>query len=383
MSKTVDIFIALLRSAITETKEEINFSDADFESLFSLAKFHDLAHIVYFELKRRGQLPEGDVCKKFKMQYDMSIFRHAKRMMAIAQIRETLEKAQIPFILLKGVALMNLYPEPWMRTSSDVDVLVREEDKSKAEQLFLEAGFNREYEGQYDISFFTQNHFHVELHYTSLEDYTSIKQSRVMEKAWDYSVQKRTDAFEYVMLDEVFYFYHIAHMAKHFRNGGNGVRTIIDTWLLNHQIVFDQTKRDVLLDKGGLRIFDRYAKELSEKWFCCINPSEPVEDFEEYIISGGVYGKTERNTAIRKKKTNNTLKYYLKRIFLPYSSIKHSYPILYKVPILLPFCWIVRWCKLLNPNVRRDAMNEMKEDGSNDIISIEKIEALMKGLEIW
>ena len=42
-----------------------------------------------------------------------------------------LEKAQIPFVPLKGSVIRKYYPEAWMRTSSDIDVLVHKEDVEK------------------------------------------------------------------------------------------------------------------------------------------------------------------------------------------------------------------------------------------------------------
>lgn len=110
MSKTVDTFISLLRSAVIQTNEEIDLADINYETLFSISKFHDLAHIVYYELNRRNALPKDEILAKFKQQYNMAILRHVKRMMAIEQIREILEKARIPFVLLKGAVLIDLYP---------------------------------------------------------------------------------------------------------------------------------------------------------------------------------------------------------------------------------------------------------------------------------
>lgn len=383
MNKTMNAFIALLRSAVMGTIEDIDLSDLDWESLYSLAKLHDLAHIVFYRLNQCNALGEGEIFRKFKNQYDMAIYRHVRREVTIAEIREILEKAQIPFVLLKGVVLMDLYPKPWMRTSSDVDVLVKEGDKSKAELVLIEAGYERDHEGQYDISFFTPNHFHVELHFTTQEDYTSINHSQVMRKTWDFFVQKQNGATEYVMLDEMFYFYHIAHMAKHFRNGGNGVRTIIDTWLLNHKICFDKEKRNALLREGGLQEFEERTRELADYWFSGLEPIKPLDGFEEYIINGGIYGTADRNIAIRKRKTGGKLKYYLKRIFLPYNEIKFSYPILKRVPFILPFCWVIRWFKLLNPKVRNRAKKEIHVGKTMDASKLDHIESLMKELKIW
>ena len=54
------------------------------------------------------------------------------------------------------------------------------------------------------------------------------------------------------MTDEMFYFYHIAHMAKHFEEGGCGIRPFIDLWTLDNIKDVDHDKRDELLSRGNL-----------------------------------------------------------------------------------------------------------------------------------
>lgn len=386
MNEIVDTFIALLRSAVTETHEIINLADVNYEALYSLAKFHDLAHIVFYELKNQGLLQEGEIARKFINQKDMAQYRYVLRCVAIEQIRAIFEEEKIPFVMLKGVVLMDLYPEPWMRTSSDIDVLVREEDLPRAQNALISFGMKREHEGQYDVSFFSKENFHIELHYTMVEDYTSKKIGDVMKEAWNYFEPKEDGHSEYLMHDEMFYFYHIAHMAKHFRNGGNGVRTIIDLWLLNHKVEFNQIKRNELIEEGGLTAFNEMLLKLSEMWFSNRGSNDSLAALEDYIIHGGIYGTTERNVAISRRKAGKRITYYLKRAFLPYNDLKYAFPILKECPILLPIIWIIRWFKLLNPSIRKRTVNEIKIEQSVDNSAreeTEKIERLMKKLEIW
>lgn len=386
MDRIIDAFISLLRIAVTGTNEELDLSDINYEALYSLAKFHDLAHIVYYELQERGFLQEGEIARKFIHQKDMAQYRYVLREVAIEQVRSIFEEAKIPFVLLKGVMLMKLYPEPWMRTSSDIDVLVKKEDLSNAENALIRFGMRREHEGRYDVSFFSKENYHIELHYTMLEDYTSDKISNVMKRAWKYFEPIKDGASEYVIRDDLFYFYHIAHMAKHFRNGGNGVRTVIDLWLLNHKNAFDQSERIKLIVEGGLVTFNDRMVKLSEKWFSKNDSNDSLDALEEYIIQGGIYGTAERNIAITRKKAGNRITFYLNRTFLPYSKLKHAFPVLKKCPFLLPFVWIIRWFKLLNPKIWKRTVNEIKIEQSVDKSSrekTEKIETLMKELEIW
>ena len=96
---------------------------------------------------------------------------------------------------------------------------------------------------------------HVELHYTLIEDHVMPKANDVLSEVWENSLPGPDGGR--VMTDEMFYFYHVAHMAKHFGNGGCGIRPVLDLWLLNRKQGFTKDKRDALLSRGGLLDFER------------------------------------------------------------------------------------------------------------------------------
>lgn len=138
----------------------------------------------------------------------------------------------------------------------------------------------------------------------------------------------------YILFDDYFYFYLIAHMAKHFQVGGRGVRSIVDTWIYNHKRVVEFSRQNDFLVQGGLKTFDDRVQELAEVWFSNGKKKSSLNDFEEYIINGGIYGSKEHGVAIIKKKTGNRFLYYLSRFFPSYRSIRLSFPILKKIPVL-------------------------------------------------
>ena len=375
-------FISLLKSAVTETDEAIDFNDVDFASLYSLAKFHDLAHIVCYELDRRGVTPDAETAAKFKKKFDVALFCRLKRELIIETARDAFEKAKIPFILLKGAYLMELYPDSWMRTSSDVDVLVKEEDFKAACESLESVGWKPLYNGYNCAVFETNESYHVELHFSLTESVYSDEANAIMKKVWDYAYPKQNGA-EYLLRDDMFCFYLFAHASKHFRNGGCGVRFFMDIWLLDHKTSFDKAAREALLQEGKLTAFADKARELSEVWFSGAAGSDDLDEFEDYIINGGLYGTMERSIAAKKKKNDGRFKYYIKRVFLPYSSMKRGYPVLEKAPFLLPFCWVVRWFKLLDPKVRLRTKDEIRIEKSVGKETGDKLESMMKKLEIW
>ena len=59
-----------------------------------------------------------------------------------------------------------------------------------------------------------------------------------------------------------------------------------------------------------------------------------------------------------KSQTQSFCDYILKRILKPYSSMSINYPVLKKLPMLLPFCCVHRWSKAIILGKTRNIMSE-------------------------
>ena len=84
---------------------------------------------------------------------------------------------------LKGVVIRELYPEPWMRTSCDTDILVHRKDLKKAENVLInELEFVKQDESVYDVTLRSINGVTVELHYDLIEENPSKDSYKVLKK---------------------------------------------------------------------------------------------------------------------------------------------------------------------------------------------------------
>jgi hypothetical protein len=101
----------------------------------------------------------------------------------------------------------------------------------------------------------------------------------------------------------------------------------------------------------------------------------------KYIFSGGVFGSQENNIAVEKTKVN-VVGYTLKRLFLPYKSMVIAYPILKKVPVLLPFCWIARGFRLFSKKDRARFLAATRAASATDAASVAELGALYEYLHL-
>lgn len=133
-----------------------SLSDQELARLYQLSKTHDLAHLTGDALIKNGVIQNAEIKTKLEKQRMLAVYRYEKFSYGLTKLCGALEQAEIPFIPLKGSVLRQYYPEPWMRTSCDIDVLVHEEDLQRVVSYLSDnLGYRRESAKLHDISMFT------------------------------------------------------------------------------------------------------------------------------------------------------------------------------------------------------------------------------------
>lgn len=383
--QVIHTLFALVRKVIcdTELSEEVKtqLTPEMLPQLYAISKAHDMAHIVAQALGDLGLFGDDEISAKLQKQQMLAVYRYQKINYELQQICRTLEEAKIPFIPLKGSVIRQYYPAPWMRTSCDIDVLVHEEVLEKtADILTQKLAYKNEGKSSHDISLFSQSGIHVELHYDTVEDGRASNANRVLSNLWKYTIPQNDGGVHRLLIDEMFYFYHIAHMAKHFEDGGCGIRPFLDLWILEHRVEHDKTARDALLEKGGLLTFANACRSLSAVWFDATECNKMTEQMQAYILTGGVYGNLDNRVAVHQNKKGGKIRYALSRIFLPYDTIKFHYPILQKHKWLTPVMEVRRWFKLLFKGKVKSSLHELNVNKSMSEEQIENTADLLQKL---
>jgi hypothetical protein len=302
--------------------------------------------------------------KRFLRERSMAVYRYEQQQYDFEQICATLEDAQIFFLPLKGSILRGYYPEAWMRTSCDIDILVQADILDKAAQVVCDRlGYIRaEHPTAYELSLHTQSGVHIELHFDLTDGGLNDRGHEILSNIFAYAQPTVGKACHLQISDDVFYFYHIAHMAKHFEHGGCGVRPFLDLWILNHRAGFDKQGRETLLQQNGLFTFAKACEKLSESWFGSADYDDVGRQMEFYILTGGVYGTLENRVSIQQAKKGGKVKYLLSRVFISNKELMVKYPKLKQHPWLAPFYHVKRWLKpLTDKKTRKRSMHELEK----------------------
>lgn len=119
----------------------------DWPALLSTARAHQLSPYLYHRLKSAGlerQLPEP-VLSGLQQDYRSALSLALRRSHALQELLLVFHRSGIPCIPLKGAYLAEvIYPNPALRTMSDLDLLVPKEQLAQAAQFAQNLGYRPE-----------------------------------------------------------------------------------------------------------------------------------------------------------------------------------------------------------------------------------------------
>ena len=380
------VFLALLKRAISNENAPIDISSKltteNFKSLILLAKKHDLAHLVTHSLDKLGSLP-NDVELKSKLlkERNVAIFRGEQQSYELDRISTIFSENKILFIPLKGSVIKKYYKASWMRTSCDIDILVKKTDLDVAISILKsKLGYVYLSKGDHDVSLTSPSGVHLELHYSLVDETAKDSEKFIFGNVWQNGIINNDGNL--ALSDEYFYCYHVSHVAKHLKYGGCGVRAIIDTYILNNVVTFNKEKRLELLQSAELLEVANAVENLANVWFSNANHNDITLALASYVLSGGSYGTFESKVAAQQTRKSSKFSYLMSRVFLPYKQMKLKYPVLEKYAILYPIYIIVRLFSLLNKNKRELALRELNQTTKSSYDKQDEVTKLLNDLKL-
>lgn len=362
------ILFSLLRHEIIscEPPKEVvdGITDEMLIKLYTTSKKYDIASIIASSLSKLGKLGlSDDASKAFRKELALSVMRYETMNYDYERICKTFEDEKIQYIPLKGSVIRKFYPEPFMRTSCDIDILVKENDLDRAvntlvEKLSFTTKGNRDF---HDVSVFSESETHLELHFNIMENMENVDE--LLGKVWEYAVPSEDGSCRYEMTNEYLIFHNISHMSYHFVNGGCGIRPFVDLYLLEKNLDYDKAKLSELCEGCSLEKFRIAVENTAKVWLENQPQNELSERIEKHIFSGGLYGNLETGSAVMQAQQGGHFKYVMSRVFQPYNVIKEKYPVLKKHKWLMPVCQVRRWFFVLSN--KRDGIAKHLKAGKN------------------
>ena len=118
------------------------------EKLYALSEKHSIAALVFRAIETSegtGAADEKDAgaLKAFAGAYVGAVYFASVLSYHVECFCDAMEEAHIPFAIVKGYEIRELYPEPEIRTMGDVDVLIGPQDRMAVHQCMLDMGYTR------------------------------------------------------------------------------------------------------------------------------------------------------------------------------------------------------------------------------------------------
>lgn len=381
---TFQTVLKLVRFSVWSEKAEFSDSESAEEavkSVLSLAKRHGIFTLVADAAFKCGLIDSstefGNGIRKLQVK---SILKVQRIDFQLSRLKQALVNAQIDHVPLKGAVIRGFYPERFMRSSCDIDVLVKPDDLEKTVELLPEElGYRYWGKTFHDVSFESDDGIHIEMHYDLIEEQSEKDFANVLREAWEH-FRPIDNGYTYVMSNEMFLLYHIAHMAKHMMVGGCGVRAFIDLKLSLQKLELDQKVLDQLLCRASLQKFAEECYKICDIWFGEGEHTELTERLQTYILGGGTYGSTKYHIAIKRSEGVGRFKHVLRLAVLPKKNLELIYPNLAKRPYLLPLYEIKRWFRVFNRSKRNKIAQSIETSNNISDETVENVSALISDL---
>lgn len=284
-----------------------NVSNFDWAEISHLTEVNDVMPVVYIALKDYEAYVPEQYMDKLKKVFLKTVTYSGIRGAVAQYLCTLLSNNQIEHFLVKGMVVKDYYPIPEVRTMGDIDVIVRPEDFDKASKILEENNFiYSQFESDTNVRDYVKSNVMIELHQGMIfkNSIPGVKAMEYFEKPFN-MVEDSQDNTK-IIKKEYHFIYLLVHMAKHFMNGGFGVRMLMDIPLFVNKYR-DTANWDMIKDelvKLKMLEFAKVVFRMCNVVFaleppCNIGQAESSEaeiyKILDYLISGGVFGFEGRN----------------------------------------------------------------------------------------
>ena len=369
--------LKIIREAISGQIEEFS-PDTDWGVLEQELDNQALLPIAYNVLKR-GCVPEGglrDAWIGFIIQHISAWYRILEVQNEMVQI---LTESEYKFVIMKGFANAAIYPKPEIRTTGDVDFLVRIEEFDEIYQLLQTRGFKPTGEGDAG-----KHHMNLKKNGVLFEMHkrpagTMRKYSPDNQKVIDYFQEglDHTDnvdlyGYKFPVFDPVRNgLMLLMHTAGHMQ-GGIGIRHLLDWGIYADKYLSDALWLEEFQQKAAKLHVDDLAMSMTRicqmKLGICKNRNwckDAEEDtcntLLEFMLNQGNFGRKAGDSDAGAKFFTESLDTggLLRRLD---RSASYSMPIIKKYPILRPVGWIYQMGRYISLGLGRELIDGSLQD---------------------
>lgn len=339
-----------------------NDSDLNNESI---AKVYSEAYIQTVELIAFSNISldsfEPVVSLPLKHKINSRFIRNISINNAHIRLHNLLQRENIPYVILKGIAAADYYPDPMLRAMGDVDFLVKPEDIERVDKLFLSIGYkSAKKENDHHITY-DGTDARYELHFCPPGIPDGVAGERI-EEVFSDIIEKRVEIK--TEIGNVFVpsrLHHglilLLHTVHHLTGDGLGLRHLCDWAVFQNSFNKDDfcSIFKSLLKSVGLWQFTLVLSDVCVRYLGCpvILPvteeiSELSDKFIEDIFSSGNFGQKNEDrsheslliSSPSKSNSENYITMVLQAFRAVNEIVYRNWPFVRKFKVFLPVGWL-------------------------------------------
>lgn len=385
------LFTYILKNFIRQQNEQFDINKMtanDWEDLMKFSMKHSVLPIIYdwaWKEPSYQELPE-EMKVYYKKISKKIIIGQMITTRNFLELYKKINEEGLKVLVIKGIILRELYPNPDYRASGDEDLLIRKCDFKKVDELFKKEGLVRNNlenpEEQHEITYYHPSKgLRIELHLSLFpegsKEYGQLNQ--YFQNVFDDAVQEEIQKVNIWTLDETHHMlYLFCHGLKHFLHSGFGIRQLCDMVVFaekyGEKIHWNEMIK--IAKKENMYVFIMNLLDIGERYLGFSwersklkKPTNIVLDSEQLlddILDAGIYGKDDlerlHSSTITLQAVNNKdgKKRVSQSLFPDYEYMCRQYPYLERYKILLPYAWgcrIIDYVRKTDRKTVKDTLN--------------------------
>lgn len=373
LNKNTIYFLKLIRQYLESGGKDCSLPDfapdADFEEILRIAVHNNCEPFIYHTIWKwsTDYGVNQEVLKAYKNRILFSAIAQLRADAELKEVMVELNSAGVKFLLLKGVILSSLYPDPAYRRTIDADIHVGDEYIDRAAEVLRSRGYVHipndgiRYEKTYRLSGILTIELHTKLFESFYEKNRSAIAAVGLESPSCQREVRVLDTLADTLAPNQFLIYVICHHTKHFISSGINLRHLIDLCIyineyneqLNWEFIISS------LDRFCIKEFTLYLLYICQHYLGMVDLSFLYYDVEEEVVSLLLFDIVERNTfndgAIQRVSAQYIINdtYYISRkhektntirasLFPTVKALSQKYSYAKNYPIMLPIAWLHR-----------------------------------------
>ena len=358
MNKMQTRLVSFLGYAIHNKKVEIDRNEnIEWKEIIEESKAHKIEALIYSAIKNNPINIDKELLESWKKDTFISGVWQLNHIKSVSNILKIFNKKNIPVIVLKGLVVRDLFPNPSLRTMCDADILVKEDNLEDVKKLLTDEGYRETPSSEKHLNFW-KGQTHIEVHWTLSDEGYFDNMPEIEESIWQDAVEVKVgDANALSMCDEDLALHLCIHMASHIIHRGFGIRQVVDLVLLveqkGHLIdwnSFMNKARKCGVDKFTVAIF-MVCKKLfnmeipKEVYDSRLEKSKYIDILIDDIFSSGVHGRKDKGAIFAKElayteENSSVFKKYMAFLFPRVENLNDRYSYAKKYNVLLLVAWI-------------------------------------------